>query len=116
MNTLMLTSNWDLTADASKNIAMATNGYAIAQDVASAIRTVLGELWYDTEQGVPYFTNILGQRVSLSLIRNYFNKAALMVPGVVKAQTTLNPLTSNRTLTGSVKVIDTNGQALSVTF
>ena len=116
MNTLMLTSNWDLTADASKNIAMATNGYAIAQDVASAIRTVLGELWYDTEQGVPYFSDILGRKVSLLMIQNEFNNAALRVPGVVKAQSTLNPLTSNRTLTGSVKVIDTNGQELNVTF
>lgn len=116
MNTLLLNENWDLTADANGNIAVATGGYAIAQDVASAIRTVLGELWYDTTQGVPYFSDIMGRKVSLLMIQNYLNNAALLVPGVVKVQTTLDPLTSNRLLTGSVKVIDTNGQELNVTF
>ena len=116
MNTLLLNENWDLTVDGSKNIAVATGGYAIAQDVASAIRTVLGELWYDTTQGVPYFQSILGQRFSLLMVQNEFNKAALSVPGVVKAQTTLDSLTSSRILTGSVKVIDVNGQELNVAF
>ena len=116
MNTLQLNSSWDLMSDSSKNIAVATNGYAIAQDVASAIRTVLGEVYYNTTQGVPYFTNVFGQKISLSFLQTQFNKAALMVPGVVKAQTTINPIGPDRVMTGNVKVIDTNGQALNVTF
>ena len=41
-------TTWDLCLDANGNIAMATGPYAIAQDVASAVR-----LWHDTTKGVP---------------------------------------------------------------
>jgi len=58
MDTLLLDlDNWDLTVDAAGNWAVASPPYAIAQDVASAIKTfqlqagpndpVLGECWYD---------------------------------------------------------------------
>ena len=56
MNTLLLdASAWDLVLDANGDIALAAPPYAVAQDVASAISLFLGELWYDTTQGVPYF-------------------------------------------------------------
>ena len=118
MNTLLMdVATWDLTIDGSKNIAMATGAYAIAQDVASAIRTFLGEVWYDTEQGVPYFQQILGQGLSRSFLENALNSAALSVPGVVQAKTVLNDLNvRSRVLTGTVFVIDTTGQELNVNF
>ena len=45
--------DWDLCVDTSGNIALATEPYAIAQDVASACKTFLGECWYDTTYGIP---------------------------------------------------------------
>ena len=39
MNTLLLDlTNWDLLVDASGNIAVASDPYSVAQDVASAVR------------------------------------------------------------------------------
>jgi hypothetical protein len=51
---------WDLVLDASGNIAVASAPYAIAQDAASAIRLFAGEHWYDTAQGIPCFSQVLG--------------------------------------------------------
>jgi len=85
-NTLLLDqSAWDLIIDSAGNIAMATPPYALAQDVASAVRLFLGELWYRTPDGIPYFENVLGQLPPLTLLIAYIERAALTVPGVVTA-------------------------------
>lgn len=118
MNTLLLDiSTWDLTIDASGNIAMATGSYAIAQDVASSLRTFAGELWYDTSQGVPYFEDALGKGVNAGILLDDFNAAAQIVPGVVDAQSQLKPLDrTTRQLTGTVAVTTTSGTNLTVAF
>ena len=116
MNTIALSSPaWDLEVDANGNIAMASGPNAIAQDVASAISTFLGEVYYDTSQGIPYFTSVLAQPYSPSLIQALLVQAALAVPGVVKAQATITKFVG-RKVSGVVNVIDINGQALGVTF
>ncbi|TAL90896.1 MAG: hypothetical protein EPN62_00740 [Candidimonas sp.] len=116
MKTLLLDRTaWDLVLDASGNIALASNPYAIAQDVASAVKLFKGELWYDTTKGIPYFQEILGQWPPIALIRAYVEKAALTVPEVVQAQCTIVS-TTDRTITGRVEVIDVDGQTHNVTF
>lgn len=102
MNTLLLDqTTWDLCLDADGNIAMATEPYAPAQDVASAIRLFRGELWYDTTKGVPYFDRILGYAPPLPIFRAYMVAAANTVPGVTAAVCTVNAL-EDRQLTGDV--------------
>lgn len=116
MKTLLLDRDaWDLVLDASGNIAVATEPYAIAQDVASAIRTFAGECWYDTGLGVPYFGDIVGQWPPVALIKAKVVEAALKVPGVVSAQCLILSLT-DRTITGQVQIIDTTGAANNVNF
>ena len=116
MNTLLLDlDNWDLCLDANSNIAMAANPYAIAQDVASAVKLFAGELYYDTSKGVPYFQSILGQNTPMSYIKAKLEAAALTVPEVVEAQVS-GLQVSQRALTGTVKVIDLSGQAQNVSF
>jgi hypothetical protein len=73
---------WDLVVGADGNFVMATDGYAIAQDVASAVRCFAGECWYDTTQGVPYREDILGKRPASVYLKNQIKRAALTVPGV----------------------------------
>ena len=86
MNTLLLDiSAGDLVLDSNGNIALAQPPYATAQDVASAIRLFLGELWYDTTQGVPYWQQLLGENPTNSQVASAFNAAALTVPDVVSA-------------------------------
>ena len=116
MNTLQLsTATWDLTLDGSGNIAVATGGSAIAQDVASAISTFLGEMYYDTTQGVPWLSAVFAQTFAPSLIKALLVQAALTVPGVVSAQVSSLSFSGSK-VTGVVQVIDTTGQALGIAF
>jgi hypothetical protein len=115
-NTLLLDrSAWDLVIDSGGNIAMAQPPYALAQDVASAVRLFLGELWYNTTKGIPYFEEILGQLPPLSLLTGYIEKAALTVPGVVSAQCIISSFDS-REIAGQIQFIDETGAANNVTF
>jgi len=116
MNTLLLDrTRWDLVADANGDIAMAANPYAIAQDVASAVKLFRGELFYDTTQGVPYWEQILGQRPPMALVKQAIVRAALTVPEVVQARCLIASFVG-RVLTGQVQVIDTTGASHNVTF
>lgn len=86
MTTLALDPlTWDLTLDAGGNIATVSGEAATAQDVASALRLYRGEYWYDLSLGIPYFQGILGRFPPLSLIKSYFVRAAMSVPGVTAA-------------------------------
>lgn len=114
MNTLLLDpATWDFVLDANGNIAMASEPYSIAQDVASACRLFLGELWYDNTKGVPYFGGILGERPPISFVKAQIVAAALTVPGVVSAACYLTAFTA-RKLSGQVQVTDINGTATVV--
>ena len=108
MDTLYLNSSWDLCLDASANIALATEPYSLAQDAASACRTFLGEVYYDTSLGVPYFQQILGKNVPLELVRAQLVAQCLTVPGVVAAQVFFSSLT-DRTLSGQIQVTNQAG-------
>jgi hypothetical protein len=115
-DTLLLSQDiWDLVLDISGNIAMATAPYAVAQDVASACRTFAGEAWYDTTQGVPYFSDILGQPLNTSFIKSKIEAAALTVPDVVSARCTIVTF-QGRELRGQVEIIDTTGAQNNVQF
>ncbi len=75
--------------DAFSSIAVASAPFSVAQDVASAQKTVLGEVYYDSTKGVDYFGSILGQPPDLSSIAEMMEEAALTISGVVSATTTL---------------------------
>ena len=116
MDTLLLNrDNWDIFTDASGNIALATDPYSRVQDVASACRLFIGELWYDTSKGIPYFQQVLGQMPPMSLVKDLMVKSALTVPGVVSAQCVITGF-SNRTISGQIQFIDVDGAANNVTF
>lgn len=115
-NTLLLDQiNWDLVIDSAGNIAMGAPAYALAQDVASAVRLFLGELWYDAKKGIPYFEQILGTLPPPSLLVSLIEKAALTVPGVVRAQCIIQTF-DNRKVTGQIQFIDESGAANGVNF
>jgi hypothetical protein len=116
LKTLLLdNSAWDLVLDSNGDIALASPPYAVAQDVASAIRTFQGELWYDTTQGVPYWQSLLGQNPTNSQISAAFNKAALTVPGVTKANTVITSI-ANRKVSGQVQFSTSDGETTTVNF
>jgi hypothetical protein len=116
MNTLLLDVGlWDLTLDARGNIALAAEPYALAQDVASACRTVLGEVYYDTTLGVNYFGQIFGLTPPAAVFQEMFVAAALTVPDVVSATCNIeayDPVT--RLATGQVLFTDSSHQTQTV--
>jgi hypothetical protein len=115
-NTLLLDADlWDLCADANGNIAQAAPPYAIAQDVASAIKTFLGEVWYNTTLGIPYFSQILGKTPPASVFKAQMVRAALTVPGVVSAVCVISSF-QNGTVTGQVTFTDDTHKTGTVQF
>jgi hypothetical protein len=117
-STLLLdTALWDLVLDANGNIAVASQPYSLAQDAASAIKTFLGECYYDTTIGVPYLTQIFGvSPPPLTQIKQALTNAALTVPNVASAQVFITSFT-NRVLSGQVQVVASNtAQVSAVTF
>ena len=116
LSTMLLdTVAWDLVLDSNNNIALASSPYAVAQDVASAIRTFQGELWYDTAQGVPYWQELLGKNPTSSQITAAFNAAALTVPGVATVNTVITSV-AGRKVSGQVQFTTASGESVTVAF
>lgn len=116
MKTLLLDlSLWDLVLDASGNIAVAEAPYQHAQDVASALRTFSGEVWYDITLGIPYFQQILGHTPPVTIFQEYMEGAAKTVPGVAAAECTIQAF-EDRRVSGQVVFTTDNGQTSTVTL
>jgi hypothetical protein len=116
MQTLLLDqSAWDLVTDAFGNIALASNPYSLAQDAASEIRLFLGEAYYDTTRGIPYWQEILAQDPPISLMKAKFNSAAELTPEVVTAQTFITSV-ANRQVNGQVQILDDSGAVIAASF
>lgn len=116
MNTLLLTpptntGGWDLVLDKSNNLQVATGPYAIAQDVASAVKTFVGECWYNANLGVPYFQFILGKLPSLEFMKTKFINAGLTTPNVASIKCVLiGPTNRNhREVRGQLQITDDGG-------
>lgn len=115
--TLLLDQSiWDICLDVSNNLALTSPPYAVAQDVASAVKTFIGEVWYDTTLGLPYFQQVLGHKPPLALVALQIEEAALAVPGVTSALATLALDADVGTIVGNVVVIDQSGVAQTVNF
>lgn len=106
---------WDLTLDASGNVAVAQAPYALAQDASSACRLFRGELWYDTTQGINYSGNILGFQAPISLLRADLIAAAETVPDVTAAKVFVTAIIDRRVV-GQVQVFDSSGNLLAANF
>jgi hypothetical protein len=91
-----------LTKDASRNIAIASEPYSQAQDIASACRLFRSEAWFDTTRGIPYWERILGHAPPIGVIKSALNTAALTVPGINAAQSFI-VVNRDRTVTGQVQ-------------
>jgi hypothetical protein len=113
---LLDTAAWDLVLDAAGNIAVASEPYALAQDAASAIKTFLGECYFDTTVGVPWLQQILGKAPSLALLKAQLVAAAETVPDVASAKVFISAF-SNRQVTGQVQTTSAaTGQTSAASF
>jgi hypothetical protein len=118
MNTLLLDRTaWDLVLDASGNIAVASEPYSLSQDAASAIKTFIGECYFDTALGTDYLGLVFkGAPASLSALKQMFVDAALTVPDVSSAKCFITQA-SGRALVGQIQVTSAKtGQVTAATF
>ena len=114
MKTLFLhPEKWDLCLDSSGNLAIATDEYQQAQDIASSCRVFLKDDYYNQQDGIPYLEEIMGKSAyPISLYqRNLFDRA-MLVDGVVSVDVNLNQL-KDRVLSGAI--IFTNEQNIQGT-
>lgn len=112
---LLNPQTWDLMVSASKDIAVAAEPYALAQDAASAIKLFQGEDYYDTTRGIPYFEQILGHWPPIPVMKSYFVNAALTVPDVVAAQAFVTSVVDRRPA-GQVQVTSVTGELSTAGF
>ena len=114
MDTLRLDSSWDLEIT-DGTLTVATGNYALAQDVASACRTFLGEVWYaPLTVGVPYLQQILGFRASLQLIKQAEIAAGMTTPGVGSIACFLTGPNEGRTVGGQLQIRSQSGVLIGV--
>jgi len=111
---LLNPSTWDLLIDVNGNIALASEPYSLAQDVACACKLQKGELYYDTTQGVPIWS-ILGKLPTLQFIKNSYVAAALTVP-TIKAAVCYITRIENRVVAGQVQTTNRDGRTTLTRF
>ena len=104
---------WDLTLDTAGNIVTTTGAYAIAQNVANAVRLFTDDAYYEPERGIPHFLLSLGENVDESVVRARVNAMALAVDGVASADTEIDGVT-DRELTGTVSITTDDGEIADV--
>lgn len=115
-NTLLLDqSAWDLVLDVNGNIALAGTPYSYAQDVASAVRTFLGECWYNTNLGLPYWQKILGELPPLGYIQQQISIEALTIPNIIRSETSIVSFV-NRAIEGVILITDADSNPAIVPF
>ncbi len=102
-HTLYLTpDNWDITLDSSGRLQTSANAYAIAQNVANAVRLFTNEAFFAMDEGIPHFEIELGYtRPALSVLRARIREASLNVEGVLDAAVNLDGV-RDRKLTGEI--------------
>lgn len=102
MDTLKLTTDWDLDLDGGNNLATVNGTQAIAQNVATTCLVWRGEYFWDTNFGVPY-KNVLGEQPPLSSLSAYLADCAYTVDSVENINVELKKDDSNiRKVTGTI--------------
>jgi len=105
---LLDNDNNDLCVDALQNIALASPPYAVAQDVACAIKTFIKDCYYDQTIGIDYLGKILGRTPPISYFKEQIVNAALTVPTVAAAICVIESIV-NRAVVGYCEFTDQNG-------
>ena len=109
------TATWDLAVDPYGNLATVGDatpgdltgpGYRMAQDVACRCMSWLGEVYYDTTQGIRY-DQVLGLAPNLVLVQSLYVNEALKVAPVAQAVANLTYAAgAQRRVTGQLVVSD----------
>lgn len=114
MATLFLDAGWDISLDSSGNIALASGDYAVAQNVANAVKLFTNDAYFNTEQGIPHFEISLKRNISAAVIRSRIKEAAEKVQGVKSASVRIKEIKDNA-LQAEILITLTTGTAAKIT-
>lgn len=105
----LLPTTWDITLDSAGNLAVATEEYQQAQDIASSCRVFYGDDFYNKNDGIPYLESILGKSsYPIALYQRNLHDRSMLVNGIVSVEVQLQRL-DNRVLSGSIIFTNENG-------
>ncbi|CRL45367.1 hypothetical protein SGGMMB4_03031 [Sodalis glossinidius str. 'morsitans'] len=107
---------WDLTLDGAGHLATVSEAVAVAQDVVSACKTFLGEVWFNDKLGIPWMSEILGKPTTTTFIQAQLEQQAMRLPYVAQARATVIAHRDKRGASGVIAVIDTNGESSQVSL
>ena len=52
---LLLNNNWDISLDKNGNFSLCSDTYAVAQNVACAVRAFTKDMYFNQNDGIPHF-------------------------------------------------------------
>lgn len=110
------TNTWDLVLDGQGFIAVATDGEAVAQDVASACLVFFGECYFDNTLGIPWKQNVLGHSPTPGYIAQKMQTEARKLAIVDQAVANVFFDKSTRKTTGTIRVTDIYGNTAQATL
>lgn len=87
-----------------------------AQRVYVMLRTFAGEWYLDISTGVPYYPNILGTKVSKSVVDRIIQEKVLAVRGVADIVSFESSRSSDRIYECRMTIRDVTGELFSETF
>lgn len=112
ISTIAINSNNDIYLDGNNNIAMKKDINAIADIVLNKVRTNLGELQFNIDLGIPYFTTIFTSTPNFDLWQKFVEDSTLSLNNVTEI-VDFNKTIQNNTLTYSM-TINTNLGVITV--
>lgn len=110
MHTLYLNPlNWDIVLDSSGRLEHSAGAYAVAQNVANAVRLFTNDAFFAQDEGIAHFDTELGKKPAPALLRARIRDAALRVEGVKSAAVILDDIRPNRALSGIIELTVLDG-------
>lgn len=109
-------TTWDLRVDEYGLIVTCEGPYAIAQNVANAVRLFTKDAWFDQEKGIPHYQIELGKKPPYALLRTKIINTALSILGVADARVTWLEFTNEKVLTGNILLTLKDGSTQNVSF
>lgn len=121
VRTMLLNKNWDISLDKNGNFAWTgdkgDSSYAIAQNLACAVRAFTRDMYFNQEDDIPHFlTDISNVRtINPALLNYYVDREIKRFPEVKKAVITNIEIT-NRVMQGILEITLQNGEQINVTI
>ena len=105
ITTIAINKDNDIYLDGYNNIAMKSNINALNDIILNKIRTNLGELQFNSNLGIPYFTTVFSSVADIDLWQKFVTDSALSTPYVQQVTNFEREISNNNKLSYSMTII-----------